>query len=43
MCIMLRGILKETVGMVVCLSRLAYQGFVEWYWYREDKYSWEKK
>ena len=30
LCVMLRGIPKETVGIVVCLSRLAYQGFFKW-------------
>ena len=27
LCVMLRGIPKETVGIVLCLSRLAYRGF----------------
>ena len=31
LCVMLRGIPKETVGMVLCLSRLAYRGFFDWY------------
>ena len=31
LCTMLRGIPKETVGIVVCLSRLAYRGFFDWY------------
>ena len=43
LCVMLRGIPKETVGIVVCLSRLAYRGFFDWYCHREGKYSWEKK
>ena len=28
---MLRGIPKETVGIVLCLCRLAYRGFFDWY------------
>ena len=40
--IMLRGIPKETVGIVLCLSRLAYRGFFDWYCHREDKYGWKK-
>ena len=31
LCVMLRGIPKETVGIVLCLSRLAYRGFFDWY------------
>ena len=31
LCEMLRGIPKETVGIVLCLSRLAYRGFFDWY------------
>ena len=31
LCAMLRGIPKETVGIVACLSRLAYRGFFDWY------------
>ena len=42
LCVMLRGIPKETVGIVLCLSRLAYQGFIDWYCHRDDEYSWEK-
>ena len=42
LCVMLRGIPKETVGIVVCLSRLAYRGFFDWYCHREDEYSWKK-
>ena len=42
LCVMLRGIPKETVGIVLCLSRLAYQGFFDWYCHREDEYGWEK-
>ena len=41
LCVMLRGIPKETVGIVVCLSRLAYRGFFDWYGHREGEYSWE--
>ena len=42
LCIMLRGIPKETLGIVLCLSRLAYRGFFDWYCHREGKYSWLK-
>ena len=42
LCVMLRGIPKETVGIVLCLSRLAYRGFFDWYCHRKGKYSWEK-
>ena len=42
LCVMLRGIPKETVGIVLCLSRLAYQGFFDWYSHKEGEYSWEK-
>ena len=34
--VMLRGIPKETVGIVMCLSRLAYRGFFDWYCHRES-------
>ena len=37
LCVMLRGIPKVTVGIVVCLSRLAYRGFLDWYCHREDE------
>ena len=37
LCVMLRGIPKETVGIVLCLSRLAYQGFFDWYCHKESK------
>ena len=36
LCVMLRGIPKETVGIVLCLSMLAYRGFFDWYCTRED-------
>ena len=39
LCGMLRGIPKETVGIVLCLSRLAYRGFFD---HREDEYGWDK-
>ena len=42
LCVMLRGIPKETVGIVLCLSRLAYRGFFDWYCHREDEYGWQK-
>ena len=35
---MLRGIPKETVGIVLCLCRLAYRGFFDWYCHKEIKY-----
>ena len=37
LCVMLRGIPKETVGIVLCLSRLAYRGFFDWYCHKEGK------
>ena len=45
LCVMLRGIPKETVEIVFCLSRLAYWGFFDWYCHSEgeDEYGWEKK
>ena len=43
LCVMLKGIPKETVGIVLCLSRLAYRGFFDWYCHREDEYSREKE
>ena len=42
LCVMLRDIPKETVGIVLCLSRLAYRGFFDWCCHREGEYSWEK-
>ena len=44
LCVMLRGIPKETVGIVFCLSRLAYRGFFDWYYHRkgENEYGWQK-
>ena len=42
LCVMLRGIPKETVGIVLCLSRLAYRGFFDWYCHREDEYGWKE-
>ena len=42
LCGMLRGIPKETVGIVFCLSRLAYRGFFDWYCHKEGKYSLDK-
>ena len=38
LCVMLRGIPKEAVGTVLCLSKLAYQGFFDW---RKEK-DWKK-
>ena len=43
LCVMLRGIPQETVETVLCLSRLAYRGFFDWYCHREDKYGRQKK
>ena len=37
LCVLLRGIPKETVGIVLCLSRLAYRGFFDWYCHREGE------
>ena len=37
LCKMLRDIPKETVGIVLRLSRLAYRGFFDWYCLREDE------
>ena len=42
LCVMLRGIPKETVGIVLCLSRLAYRGFFDWYCDRQGVRSWEE-
>ena len=42
LCVMLRGIPKETVGIVVRLSRLAYRGFFDWYCHRKSKHGWKK-
>jgi len=40
---MLGGIPEETVGIVVCLSRLAYLGFSDWHCHREGEHSrWEE-
>ena len=41
LCVMLRGIPKETIGLVLCLSRLAYRAFFDWYCHT-GKYEWEK-
>ena len=30
LCLMLRSIPKETIGIVLCLSKLAYRGFFDW-------------
>ena len=38
---MLRGIPKETVGIVLCLCRLAYRGFFDWYCDMEDEDGWK--
>ena len=40
---MLRGIPKETVAIVLCLCRLAYRGFFDWYCDMEGKYVWQRK
>ena len=42
LCVMLRGIPQETVDIVLCLSRLAYRGFFDWYCHRENEYGWKK-
>ena len=33
----------ETIGIVLCLCRLAYRGFFDWYCHKEVKYSWRRK
>ena len=38
LCVMLRGIPKETIGIVLCLSRLAYRGFFDRNTESKDKY-----
>ena len=40
---MLRGIPKETIGIVLCLCRLAYRGFFDWYCNKKHEYGWEWK
>ena len=40
---MLRGIPKETVGIVLCLCRLAYRGFFDWYCNKKYAYCMELK
>ena len=41
LCVMFRGIPKETVGVVLCLSRLAYRSFFDSYCHKEHKrYTW---
>ena len=42
LCVMLRGIPKETVEIVLCLSRLAYRGFFDWYCHREGWHKWKE-
>ena len=37
LCVMLRGIPKEAVGIVLCLSSLAYRGFFDWYCHKEGE------
>ena len=39
---MLRGIPRETIGIVLCLCRLAYRGFFDWYCKKEYDYGWGK-
>ena len=43
LCVMFRGIPKETIGIVLCLSRLAYQGFFDWYCHRVGEWLKEPK
>ena len=45
LCVMLRGISKVTIGIVLCLSKLSYRGFFDWYCDREseNKYGQQKK
>ena len=40
---MLRGIPKETVGIVLCLCRLAYRSFFDWYCRKEVECGWHKE
>ena len=41
--VMFRDISREIVGIVSCLSRLAYRGFFDWYCHQEDeRYTWLK-
>ena len=39
LCVMLRGIPKETTRIVLCLSRLAYRGFFDWYYWEDERYT----
>ena len=39
---MLRGIPKETVGIALCLCRLAYRGFFDWYCNKKHEYGWKE-
>ena len=41
--VMLKGIPKETVETVVCLSRLAYRGFFDWFYERKKGVGWWEK
>ena len=40
---MLGGLPKETVRIVLCLCRLAYRGFFDWYCKRKHEYGWLEK
>ena len=40
---MLRGIPKKTVGIVLCLCRLAYRSFFDWYCNKKHEYGWWEK
>ena len=42
LCVILSGIPKETIGIVLCLSRLAYRGFFDWYYHREGEEGWKE-
>ena len=38
----LRGVPKETIGIVLCLCRVAYRGFFDWYSHMKDEYVWRE-
>ena len=44
LCLLLRGIPQESIGIIMNLSRLAYRGFFDWYYDKDRKgeQSWKK-
>ena len=42
LCVMLSDIPKETIGIVLCLSRLAYRGFFDWYCHKGGWLKWKE-